>query len=59
MIDNFALAVSHLLILVAAIRLLGRPDLDDDSIPVPDPAVGTRSWGRPNPFGKRWGRRDA
>jgi hypothetical protein len=59
MIDNFALAVSHLLILVAAIRLLARPDLDDDSIPAPDADAGTRSWARPDPFGKRWGRRDA
>ena len=31
MIDTFALAISHGLILVAAWRLLSRPDLDDDS----------------------------
>ena len=31
MIDNFALAVSHGLILLAAWRLLSRADLDDDS----------------------------
>ena len=31
MIDTFALALSHGLILVAAWRLLSRPDLDDDS----------------------------
>ena len=31
MIDTFALAISHGLILVAAWRLLFRPDLDDDS----------------------------
>lgn len=31
MIDNFALALSHGLILLAVWRLLGRPDLDDDS----------------------------
>jgi hypothetical protein len=30
MIDNFALMVSHGLILLAAWRLIGRPDLDDD-----------------------------
>lgn len=33
MIDTFALAVSHGLILIAAIRLLSRPDLDDDAAP--------------------------
>ena len=30
MIDTFALALSHGLILVMAWRLLSRPDLDDD-----------------------------
>lgn len=31
MIDNFALAISHGLLMVAAWRLLRRPDLDDGS----------------------------
>ncbi len=31
MIDNFALAVSHGLILLAIWRLFSRPDLDDES----------------------------
>jgi hypothetical protein len=31
MIDNFALAVSHGLILLAVWRLVQRPDLDDDA----------------------------
>ena len=31
MIDNFALALTHGLLLLAAWRLLSRPDLDDDS----------------------------
>lgn len=31
MIDNFALALSHGLLLLAAWRLVRRPDLDDDS----------------------------
>lgn len=31
MIDTFALAISHGLILVAAWRLLSRSDLDDDA----------------------------
>jgi hypothetical protein len=30
MIDNFALGLSHGLMLLAAWRLLSRPDLDDD-----------------------------
>ena len=34
MIDNFALALSHGLILLAAWRLLSRPDLDDDDAPL-------------------------
>lgn len=47
MIDNFALALSHGLILLAAWRLVQRPDLDDDSAP-PAPAPGGRkSWRRP------------
>ncbi len=33
MIDNFAIAVTHGLMLLAAWRLLSRPDLDDDSAP--------------------------
>ncbi len=36
MIDNFALALSHGLILLAAWRLMFRPDLDaDEAIPPP------------------------
>jgi hypothetical protein len=38
MIDNFALLVSHGLMLLAAWRLLSRADLDDDSIAPPEPA---------------------
>jgi hypothetical protein len=38
MIDNFALLISHGLILLAAWRLVRRPDLDDDAAPpVPRP----------------------
>ena len=37
MIDNFALALSHGLIILAAWRLMFRPDLDDDSAPEPVP----------------------
>ena len=35
MIDTFALAVSHGLIILAVWRLLQRPDLNDDSIAPP------------------------
>jgi hypothetical protein len=31
MIDNFALALTHGLLLLVAWRLLSRPDLDDDA----------------------------
>ena len=37
MIDNFALALSHGLLLLAAWRLLSRPDLDDPDAPPPAP----------------------
>ena len=47
MIDNFALALSHGLLLLAAWRLLSRPDLDDDAVPPPPPPAE-----RPRGFGK-------
>ena len=37
MIDNFALALSHGLMLIAAWRLLSRPDLDDPATAPPPP----------------------
>jgi hypothetical protein len=36
-IDNFALAITHGLMILAAWRLLSRPDLDDESAAAPDP----------------------
>ena len=33
MIDNFALGLTHALMLLAAWRLLSRPDLEDDDAP--------------------------
>ena len=43
MIDNFALALSHGLLLLAAWRLVSRPDLDDDLAAPPEPpATGRR-----------------
>jgi hypothetical protein len=39
MIDNFALLVSHGLMLLAAWRLLSRPDLNDAATAVPAPAA--------------------
>jgi hypothetical protein len=39
-IDNFALGLTHGLMLLAAWRLLSRPDLDDDDAP---PAAA-KSW---------------
>jgi hypothetical protein len=38
MIDNFALALSHGLMLLAAWRLLSRRDLDDPGAAAPEPA---------------------
>ena len=37
MIDNFALLLSHGLMLLAAWRLLSRPDLDDPAALPPEP----------------------
>ena len=39
MIDNFALAISHGLILLAVWRLFSRPDLDKDDAALPPPAA--------------------
>ena len=45
MIDNFALALSHGLLLLVAWRLLSRPDLDEDLPPGTGPAVPkSRRW---------------
>ena len=44
MIDNFALALSHGLLLIAAWRLLSRPDLDDEEASPPTP--GASGFGR-------------
>jgi hypothetical protein len=42
MIDNFSLALTHGLMLLAAWRLLSRPDLADDAVPAPVPAESGR-----------------
>jgi hypothetical protein len=50
MIDNFALALTHGLMLLAAWRLVGRADLDDDNAPPPVPGETSRwhkLWSRP------------
>jgi hypothetical protein len=39
MVDNFALGLTHGLLILAAWRLLLRPDLDDPAAPAPDPAA--------------------
>ena len=47
MIDMFALAVSHGLLLLAAWRLIWRPDLEDDAAPaVPQRPAWRRSEGQ-------------
>lgn len=40
MIDSFALALSHGLLLLAAWRLLSRPDLDDEDAPATPAKTG-------------------
>jgi hypothetical protein len=40
MIDNFALGLSHGLLILAAWRLLSRPDLDDENAAGPPPVTG-------------------
>lgn len=47
MIDNFALALTHGLMLVALWRLLSRPDLDDDAA---EPGARKGGWAA---FGNR------
>lgn len=42
MIDNFSLALSHGLMLIAAWRLLFRPDLDDADAAPPEPGTDRR-----------------
>ncbi len=44
MIDNFALALSHGLIILAAWRLMSRNDLDDDSALPPSDGGTGRGW---------------
>ncbi|HEX6375487.1 MAG TPA: hypothetical protein VFZ91_07175 [Allosphingosinicella sp.] len=44
MIDNFALGLTHGLLLLVAWRLLSRPDLDDDEAAVPAPVRKNRRW---------------
>ena len=47
MIDILGLAISHGLILLAAWRLLFRPDLDDPDSPEPSAAeAGDGGWGK-------------
>jgi hypothetical protein len=46
MIDNFALGLSHGLLLLVAWRILFRPDLEDDDSPPTPPAKPSRGrWG--------------
>lgn len=44
MIDNFSLALTHGLMLLACWRLLSRPDLDREDAPKPDEKP--LGWGR-------------
>jgi hypothetical protein len=46
MIDNFSLALTHALMLLAAFLLLRRPDLDRETPPEDADAPPKRRWGR-------------
>lgn len=46
MIDNFALGLTHGLMLLAAWLLLRRPDLDHEPAPGEDESVPPKRWGR-------------
>ena len=52
MIDNFVLALTHGLMLLAAWRLLSRPDLEDDNMPPPEPEAAAGAWAALRPEGK-------
>ena len=45
MIDNFALLLSHGLMLLAAWRLLSRPDLNDPAALPPEPSAAKKPAG--------------
>lgn len=47
MIDSFALALSHGLLLLAAWRLLWRKDLDDDNVAPPAPGTSRPPFAKP------------
>ncbi|MEN3748807.1 hypothetical protein TPR58_16655 [Sphingomonas sp. HF-S3] len=48
MIDNFALAISHAVMLLGAILLMRRTDLDREGPPADDARPRARGrWGRP------------
>lgn len=44
MIDNLTLALTHSLLLLAAWRLLSRPDLDDPAAPPPPAGARNAKW---------------
>ena len=45
MIDNFSLGLTHFLMLIAAWRLLRRPDLDDERVRDDSPRKGRDRFG--------------
>ena len=49
MIDNFSLGLAHGLLMLTAILLLRRPDLDTEAKPGEETVRSSkRRWGRPN-----------
>ncbi|MDZ7587719.1 MAG: hypothetical protein U5J78_00550 [Parasphingorhabdus sp.] len=48
MVDNFSILLTHMLLLLAAWRLLSRDDLDVEPAPLDQPADDARGWNLPD-----------
>ena len=53
MIDNFAIGLTHLLLALAALRLVMRADLDRDPVGADDPSAGTPDINGPGQLPRR------
>lgn len=46
MIDNFAIALTHAVMLYVAWRMTSMPQVDDETAPAPGPIKTTKRWGQ-------------
>ncbi len=46
MIDNFAIALTHAMMLYVAWRMTAMPQVDDESAPAPEPLAKNSRWDR-------------